>query len=196
MTGSTILLEQISADVDAASIDDPEHSNETLEIRRFRQHLLHCLGRNYYDTKTCPWITLVFCFMCIQILEATVLIFLPLAVWRNSAVEALAVGSILIFFITPTSTYFLFFACLYFEYFWNGRFCTGFFACTSFVVLGLYSLFPVWGLFYAPGNNDTKVVLAMIGYPMMAFTGVFVLFMVPAGLVFTAVVFKLVPSGQ
>ena len=109
MTGSTILSEQISADVDAASIDDPEHSNETLEIRRFRQHLLHCLGRNYYDTKTCPWITLVFCFMCIQILEATVLIFLPLAVWRNSAVEALAVGSILIFFITPTSTYFLFF---------------------------------------------------------------------------------------
>ncbi|CAG7559889.1 unnamed protein product [Fusarium equiseti] len=158
ITDPTTPAEQTASEDHATIFHDAQHFDESLEMRRFRQYLFNCLGRNYYDTSTCPWIVTVFCFACIQVLEVTVLTFLELVVQRSSATNALSTVSILIFVVTPTAIYFLFFACLYFEYFFNGRHCMVFSILVSVVVFGLDSLHPVWGVLYNPSSTELKVM--------------------------------------
>ncbi|KAH7174622.1 uncharacterized protein B0J16DRAFT_404368 [Fusarium flagelliforme] len=162
---STTPAEQNASDDHAAIFHDAEHLNEPIEMRRFRQHLSNCLGRNYYDTSTCSWIIPVFCFLCIQILEVTVLMFLELVVQRSSATNALFAVFFLIVIISPTATYLLILSCLFFEH--SGTddrgYLVAFSAFISMVLLGLYSMYPVWGVLYPYSPSGTETSASRIG---------------------------------
>ncbi|KAM0346187.1 hypothetical protein ACHAPU_005608 [Fusarium lateritium] len=76
----------VSGNINAAAlsaehmeIDTLENPDESLEMRRFREHMMISLDRNYYDIETCRWIPFVVAFACIQALQVTALIFLGLA---------------------------------------------------------------------------------------------------------------------
>lgn len=136
--------------------NDLEHADECAEMREFREHVSECLKRNYYNTATCPWIITVFCLMCVQVLEATVLMFLELVVQRSSATNALFAVVYLILIISPTAVYLLILLCLIFEHFGtdNRKCLVPFSVFISVVAFGLYSMYPVWGVLYSPKHTE------------------------------------------
>ena len=180
----------------SAIIHDAEYLNESIEMRRFRQYLSNGLERNYYDTASCSWIITAFCFMCVQILEATVLIFLELAVQRSSAANALLVMSSLIVIISPTAVYVLILACLLFENLVtdNRKWLIAFSTSASIVLLGLYSLYPVWGILYNPTATRKNILrssqdITMLGISVSIFGIAYI------GNAVVAFVFRYTPFG-
>jgi hypothetical protein len=146
---STMSTEQSVPEGNAMITDDLNHLDESLEMRRFRQHLFNCLERNYYDTSTCSWMISVLFFMCIQILEVTIFMLVQLVLSGSNALIALLSVFFPIFMVFPTATYVLIFVCLFFEHLGtdNRKYVICFSATMSIAILGLYSMLPIWGGF-------------------------------------------------
>ncbi|KAF4459269.1 hypothetical protein FALBO_13968 [Fusarium albosuccineum] len=139
------------------TFDEPGESGDSLEMRRFRQHMADCFKRNYYDIETCPWILPAVSFACLQIIEVSILMFIDLAVDRSSATRVLGSYAALIFLVFPSATYLFILISLIYEK--NTVIPRNNWAYVILLVLifGLYSLYPVWGI-------RNGVGLGVIGY--------------------------------
>lgn len=146
----------------------PDHLEESLEMRRFRQLLSNCLGKDYYDTSTCSWIIPVFCFMCIQILEVTVMMFIRLVASRSNAVVAIFSVFRPISIVSPTATYIIILACLLFEHHRtdNKKHVIVFSSTMSIVVFALYSSLSIWvdyiGTSFGYGQDLGSISVAVL----------------------------------
>jgi len=166
-TGPMTPTDQPFSESNELVTSDPDRSVETRDMREFRENLSTYLERDYYDTATCTWIIPVFLFMCIQILEATVLIFLELVLQRSSATDAVSTVSLLIFICIPSAIHFMFTVCISFDWRYGGRHGTAFSVLVSVLILGVYSMYPVWGYLYNPASLGNRVVLRKYGFKIM-----------------------------
>lgn len=141
--------DQNIAEGDEMGIIDFNHNN--LDTSRFRQDILNCTRRDYYDIATCPWIIPLVIFICAQVLEVTILMFFQIVSPHIKSTGAFGSVSYLAFLAFPSATYMIIFAYLVFEYHGPPRYHNAYFVTVFFIILGLYSMYPVW--------RDTKATL-------------------------------------
>jgi hypothetical protein len=150
MLASSPSDERSTMENDVITIIEPEYTTESLDMRRFRQHMFNCIKRNYYDTATCPWILPLIFFMCIQVLEITILMFLELVLQRTSAALVLLAFSYLIITVFPSATYILVFGLLVLDHHGPTKYRWIYFLSLPTIILGVYSTYPIWGVLYSP----------------------------------------------
>ncbi|KAL4730875.1 hypothetical protein ACLX1H_002917 [Fusarium chlamydosporum] len=141
--GSNVSQDQNIIDGDEIMIIEPNQINESPEMSRFRQDMFNCIGRNYYDIATCPWILPLVTFICIQVLEITILMFVLTGIESITLVE-FGPKLCIILYAFLSATYMITFAYLVFACHGPAKYRTVYFLSLFFVILGLYSMSAVW----------------------------------------------------
>jgi hypothetical protein len=125
-------------------IDALNESTESLEMRRFRQHMANCVNRNYYRSKTCRWMPWVVLFACLQALAIATMMFATLVTTRASVPKVLFSSANFILVVVPSATYMLVITCIIYEIYGPTRGQLWMFTAFLISVFGVFVIYPLW----------------------------------------------------
>jgi hypothetical protein len=139
-------------------IDALNDSNESLEMRCFRQHMANCVNRNYYDPKTCQWMPWVVLFACLQALTITLMMFAVLVIMSASVPRVLLSSGYFVLVVVPSAAYMLVITCIIYEIYGPTRGQFWMFTAFLISVSGVFVVYPLWehlGYFFGFGGTST-----------------------------------------